>query len=199
MVDNVSTSMDQLVGLLEKGGTIKISDASRELGTDKEHVEGWAKMLEKAGIVNIHYSVVGGALLKRGPKFDTVVRAPASPPRQLPAPPAVATTPKPALATVTSRPAPMAVPPRPAPAESSSPAPKFSGQPGEYLLIRRKIEEEQKTIADDLQKLKQEQALVVRYMDEIEAEESKLSDYVDALRVAVDKMNQKVEVAAQGK
>lgn len=181
--------MDQLVGMLAESGSLKISDAAKELGVDKDRVESWAKMLDKADIVRIHYSVVGGALLRKGPKFDMVCKgvsaAPVPSPSNIPP-----LTPRsfqpPAPLQQKQQPAPL--PQKPQPTEG-----------GEYLLIRRRIDEEEKTIEDDLRKLREEQATVARYMDEIEGEERKLADYVEALRSAVEKMNAKVESTAQSK
>jgi len=161
--------MDQLVGLLQKKGVVKVTDAAKELGTDKEHIESWAKMLEKADAIEVHYSVIGGALLKKGPKFDSVVRG------------EIVCVP---VATLRPLTLPTSLPRRPeSPAQAAA----------EYALIRKKLEEEEETLETDLRKLYEEQAAVVQYMSEVVIEGKKIAEYIETLKQIVERMNTSVE------
>ncbi len=163
--------MDQLVGLLQKRGVVKVTDAAKELGTDKEHIESWAKMLEKADALEVHYSVIGGALLKKGPKFDSIARG------GMVCVPVAAQRPRmPSLPT--------SLPRRP-----ESPAQVAA----EYALIRKKLEDEEETLETDLRKLYEEQAAVVQYMSEVVAEGKKIAEYIETLRHIVERMNTSVD------
>jgi hypothetical protein len=180
MAEDVSTSMDQLVELLEKNSAIKVSEAARLLDADKERVESWARMLEKAEILQIHYSIVGGAILKRGPKFETVLR---SAKKQVPLPlePAAPKPPEKPAVTAPQERKPMAM------ADETA---------GEYLLIRKRIDDEESVIKSDLQKLREAQVSVVKYMADLECEQKKLAEYAESLHLVVDKMGKKVNSAA---
>ena len=158
--------MDQLIGLLESKGSIKMSDASRELSADKERVESWAKMLEKAGMVEIHYSVIGGAILKKGPKFAYASRgAPTAP---LPARKAESQAQK------ASEPGKSGIAPA-------------SDMQQEYALIRKRIDEEETIIDKDLKLLYDEHAIIAQYMSTLIAEGNKLSENIETLRQLVEK------------
>jgi len=179
MEDDVSTSMDQLIGLLEKDGTIKISEAASELNTDKSHIESWAKMLEKEGIVQVHYSVVGGAFIRRGQKFDSLVKESAA---------ASAASSKASAASAAAT-ASFSIKPtqnaKPAAAGVVQPAPQ------EYSLIRKRIDESEISLEDDLKKLSDEQARIVQYMGAVITEGRKLEEYIESLRQIVEKTNEK--------
>lgn len=164
MEDGVSTSMDQLIELIEKRGTIKMADASRELSADKERIESWAKMLEKAGMVEIHYSVIGGALLKKGPRFAYATKRSHG---ALPAVKAEAAAPKVNEPEVEEPPA--------------------GDLQQEYALIRMKIEEEETILERDLKKLYEEQAIIAQYMSGLITEGKKLSEYIETLRQLVER------------
>ncbi len=193
--DDVSTSMDQLVGLLENSSAIKVGDAAKQLDVEKERVESWAKMLEKAEVLTIHYSVIGGAILKRGPKFDAILKAKSAPVSQsLEAPRQKILQPS-QPAQPPSQAAQQA--PSQRPAETRSRIEPMNAQ-GEYVLIRKRIDNEEKTIEDDLRRLRDEQAIVARYMDNLGEEQKKLSEYVEALREVVDQMNEKVDKRLDG-
>ncbi len=66
----VLTGMDKLVQLLQETDSIKTDQAAKELGFHKDLVEEWANTLEKAGIVKIKYSILGGDKITRGPNFE---------------------------------------------------------------------------------------------------------------------------------
>lgn len=171
MAEGVSTSMDQLIGLLSSKGFIKITDAARDLNTDKSHIESWAKMLEKEGIVQVHYSVIGGAVIKKGPKFDTVTKGPAK-------------------SGITAE--------KPKPIEASQveikpkqPMPGPKSAPEEYLFIRKKIEDEGQTFKEDLQKLAVDQGKIIEGMTMLIQEGRKLEEYIENLQQVVERVNEK--------
>jgi len=182
---DISTSMDQLVELVDKNNTIKLTDAAKELGVDKEHVESWAKMLEKEDFLKIHYSVVGGAMLKKGSKFETALCAAKHPGATLPQ------LPKPYRQQAQTPTFPQPVRPSQK-AEAPKPPASSEEAAGEYMLIKKRIEDEEAVIKSDLQKLRESQAAVARYMEELEAEQRKLANYATSLRQAVDKIGDKV-------
>jgi adenylate kinase family enzyme len=180
MDEGVSTSMDALVGLLEKKGSVKMGEAVKELNTDKSHVEGWAEMLRKAGVAEVKYSVIGGAVIKKGPKFDEVVKN--------------GSVEKPAVSEDKSK-----SPPKEASTDnkqSSSPPKQTSstlappGQGG-YSLIRKKIDDEEKTMEQEIKELKEEQSIIVTHMQKVIDETKRISEYLDQLETALDTTSQK--------
>lgn len=68
----VLTSMDQLLEILEDRDKISMDDAAKELGVDRKHLESWTKMLEGASLIELHFSIIGGAIIKKGPNFEAV-------------------------------------------------------------------------------------------------------------------------------
>ena len=203
MDEGVSTSMDQLVELLEKKDTIKVSDAAKELGTDKEHIESWTRMLEKAGLVELHYSVIGGAFVKRGPKFDTLLtgggkegiqglglraeETKAAPAAGVTAPAVKAQVPqKPAgeakavAMTTTATPAVG----KPEPAKQEKPIDTSM----KYLLIRKRIEDEEAIVQENMRKLQDEEQKVMEYMNLLIAEGKKLTEYIETLRQILEEL-----------
>ncbi len=165
MEEDVANSMDQLVGLLEKEGAIKLGDAAKALDVDKERIESWAKMLVKADVAQIHYSVIGGAILRKGPQFDSVVKK-------------ITPTSK----TVSK---PLPIKQKEAPPLAIKSAIKKVNQseiPGDYKLIQKKIEEGEKNIERDLIELREEQIKIVDSMNVLMEEGNKLAGYIEALR-----------------
>ncbi len=185
MDEGVSTSMDQLVGMLESRGAIKVSDAAKQIGTSKERVESWAKMLDKAGVVQLHYSVIGGAVIKRGPGFDALVKKGKK--RVDPV----------TVAAFVSRP-PQAETPAPVPRAAAQAAfqpaaaapvrPEALAGQKDYALIRRKIDESEQSFVNDLIRLRGEQAKIVEYMAEMAEEGKKLVEYLEALKQMADEL-----------
>jgi len=166
MEEDVSTGMDQLVGLLEKNSAIKLGDAAKELDVDKSHIESWAKMLTKAEVAQIHYSVIGGAILKRGPQFESVTKKGTSVKKIIPKKvqaPAKKEAPPLAIRTATKKIAP-------------------SNIPKDYKLIQQKIEQGEKNIERDLMELREEQIKIVDSMNVLMEEGNKLAGYIEALR-----------------
>jgi hypothetical protein len=168
METGVSTIMDQLVGLLESKPTVKMGDAAKQLDVPKDRVESWAKMLEKEGVIQIHYSVIGGALLKKGQNFDDFQKKSAAKKAPLPLPKEV----------------------KPPPAkEAPSLTVQVSKTPRNYALIKKQIAEEEQTIEKELARLREEQAKIVESMTVLVAEGHKLTEYIEALRVAADQVS----------
>ncbi|MBN2518317.1 MAG: hypothetical protein JXB14_05710 [Candidatus Altiarchaeota archaeon] len=170
MGDDVSTTMDQLVELLEKSSMVKISDAAKELEVDKDRIESWARMLEKAEAVEIHYSVIGGAVLKRGPKFDSIIRK-----KKIEAQEKALDEIKPSEPMEATK----------APEEEKVERieiPKQLEGDQKYLLIRKKIEDEERIIDMDIKHLQEEEAKVIDYMRTLVEEGKKLTDYIETLR-----------------
>ncbi len=158
MEGDVSTAMDKLVGLLEQRDKIKVSDAAKELGTDKEHIEDWAKMLERAGIVEIHYSVVGGASLKRGSKFDEILKQRGG----------------------GGKPQPQGKEGEEKTKEHGGRTPR--GEKGKYLLIRSGKDSGIGGLEDELEMLEEEEKRIVEYTNMLETEEKRLGQYIQDLR-----------------
>jgi hypothetical protein len=178
MDEDMSTSMDQLIELLEKNGSVKISDAARELSADKGRIESWARMLEKAGMIEIHYSVIGGAILKKGPKFSYAAkRAPVAAPAMR----ADAPAPKARESGITVD----VSAPKATETEKNGEMPADIQQ--EYALIKKRIEEEESIIDKDLKMLYQEHAIISQYMSTLITEGNKLSEYIENLRQLVEK------------
>jgi len=172
MAEGVSTSMDQLVELLEKNTMIKMSEAAKELGVDKQRIESWARMLEKAEAVELHYSVIGGAVLKRGPKFDSVSRKKKTQEQEkalAEMKPAVTGSLKSLMKEKIEIPEKIQIP---------------KGVEGDqkFLLIRKQIEDEEKVIDTDIKHLQEEEGKVVDYMKTLIEEGKKLTDYINSLR-----------------
>jgi len=187
MAEGVSTSMDQLIGLLSNKGIIKITDAARDLKTDKSHIESWARMLEKEGIVQVHYSVIGGAVIRKGPNFDSIMKAVKS----------NITAERPKLIEASKVEMEQRQPttePKSAPEvevrlKQPTPEPKSSLE--EYALIRKKIEEGGQTFEEELQDLADEQEKVIECMTMLINEGRKLEDYIQNLKKVAKEVNAK--------
>lgn len=169
MDEGVSTSMDRLVGMLEEKGTVKLNDAAKELGVEKERIESWARMLEKAGAVRVHYSMIGGAILKKGDEFDSLVKKGVA--KQLPE-----------LQIKVAKEA--------APKRSKAPPKKLEGAPKsaskEYRLVRKKIEEGEMTLEKELRKLREDQITILERMNDLVEEGNKLIGYIEKLRLLAE-------------
>lgn len=179
----VSTAMDGLVRLLEKSPAVKISDAAKELGVERELVESWAKMLEKAGAVEIRYSVIGGAVLRRGARFNEVSSG------NITELPAHALQKKKAEKTAVGK-----------PKISGLPAKIKGEQKEKYALIkcgmerglgedlRDRLAEEKKAIEQDAAKLRDDEAVVVEYLKRLVEECNKLTEHIEMLSKLAERM-----------
>lgn len=168
MSDDVSTSMDQLVQLLEEKDNIKINEAARILDTTKDRVESWANMLKKADVVEVHYSVIGGAVLKKGPKFASLLEEASK----------MGSKKKSSAKSVEA-------PKKKDPVSVPQSITKFSktefAPPKDYKLIKEKIEQGEQVLERDIAKLKQEQQKIMEYLEAIISDGNKLTAYIDAL------------------
>jgi len=56
----VQTNIDKLYEILQDKNTLKVSDAlAKKLNVTKRQIIGWAEILEKHGMVELHYSTMG--------------------------------------------------------------------------------------------------------------------------------------------
>lgn len=69
----IKTGLDKLVALVNKRGEIKLADAGKLLGLDDKTIKELAKILVEHEIVEIHYSIVGDKILKKGKKLREVI------------------------------------------------------------------------------------------------------------------------------
>lgn len=63
----IETSLDSLLDIIMKKGTIKVSDAAKQLKVSEKQIEEWAHVLEEHDIIEIHYPAMGKPLLKKKP------------------------------------------------------------------------------------------------------------------------------------
>ena len=172
MSDGVSTEMDQLMELIDEVTTIKVGDAANELGVDKSRIESWAKMLEKAGAIEVHYSVIGGAVLRKGKKFDQIwgkvskKQEKDCPEEKEPVDKIEKESPK-KKEVVESKP--------------------DTGDDG-FPLIRKDLINSNKEIKSEVEKIREEEKMVIEYMDALVAEGQRLSKRLDEMIVVTEKM-----------
>ena len=67
----IRTDISTLVRLVRERREIKVEDAAHMMGMDEETVENVAKILVKHRILEIHYSLKGTRILKRGERIIT--------------------------------------------------------------------------------------------------------------------------------
>jgi len=63
--DKIKTSLDSLLDLIMKSGSIKIPDAAKKLNMKEKQIEEWAHVLEDHGLIEIHYPTFGKPFLKK--------------------------------------------------------------------------------------------------------------------------------------
>jgi DNA-binding MarR family transcriptional regulator len=174
MSEGVSTEMDQLMELIDEVNTIKVGDAANELGVDKSLVEGWAKMLEKAGAVEIHYSVIGGAVLRKGKKFDQVwCKSTKKQEKECPDENKAVEEAK----KIVEKPV------KEKDMEESNPEIIDA-----FPLIRKDLVDSNKEIKSEIEKIREEEKRVIEYMDALVAEGQKLSKRLDEMAIVAEKM-----------
>lgn len=61
----IETSLDSLLDMIMKKGSVKVSDAARQLKVREKQIEEWAHVLEEHDIIEIHYPTMGKPLLKK--------------------------------------------------------------------------------------------------------------------------------------
>ena len=69
----IETDIDSLLDLIEKEGSINMFDAHERLQVSEEHVEEWAKILEKEELIEIFYPAFGSPVLRKKLKKDVIV------------------------------------------------------------------------------------------------------------------------------
>ncbi len=69
----IRTSLDSLVNLVNKFGKVKFQDAAKALDMDEASLEELVKILSENKIVEIHYSIVGDKIIKKGEKLEGAV------------------------------------------------------------------------------------------------------------------------------
>ena len=65
----IRTGLNILVSIVNKRGEIRLSDAAKMLDLDEESLENLVKILVDHKILEIHYSIVGDKILKKGEKI----------------------------------------------------------------------------------------------------------------------------------
>ncbi|HDI72707.1 MAG TPA: hypothetical protein ENF58_01075, partial [Candidatus Altiarchaeales archaeon] len=65
----ISTGLNSLVNIVNRKGELKLSDAAKILDIDEDSLEGLVKILVNHGILEIHYSIVGDKILRKGEKI----------------------------------------------------------------------------------------------------------------------------------
>ena len=66
------TDMDLLLEIVESRSIVRLSDAAKFFKTDMKKIEGWAKILEEHGLLQIHYPTFGEIELRRITKKEEV-------------------------------------------------------------------------------------------------------------------------------
>jgi len=181
----VSTAMDGQVQLLERSPTVKVRDAAKDLDVSRERIEGWAKMLEKSKVLEVHYSVIGGAILKRGPEFDSV----ATGKKKVPAAEAIkALAAKAPGKKGAERPI-IGIKGKTDDAEVEGERPNPVEPPGkqEYLLIQR-LEQEEAAVRGDIVRLQEEEAQVMECMKGLIDEGKTIAQHIEALTKTVESL-----------
>lgn len=67
-VRQIRTSLDALLEMIMKKGSVKINEASKKLRVNDKKIEEWAQLLEEHGLIDIHYPTVGKPVLKKKAK-----------------------------------------------------------------------------------------------------------------------------------
>ena len=57
------TPIDQLVRLVEKKGSVKVSEAAKVCGLSNSEIQDYAKSLEKSNLIRIEYGIIGTRLV----------------------------------------------------------------------------------------------------------------------------------------
>ena len=61
----IETTIDRLINILEKRGSVSTIDLSKELGVSIERIESWAKIFEDRGLIDIEYPLIGSSKLRK--------------------------------------------------------------------------------------------------------------------------------------
>ena len=61
----IETTIDKLIDIIDKRGTVTTLDLSKELNVSMDRIENWAKILEDSGLINIEYPLIGPSKLRK--------------------------------------------------------------------------------------------------------------------------------------
>jgi hypothetical protein len=61
----IETPLDELLELVMKRGTVKISEAAKAFRVKESQLEEWARLLEEHELIEIHYPTIGKPILKK--------------------------------------------------------------------------------------------------------------------------------------
>jgi len=67
----IRTGLNILVNIVNKRGEIRLTDAAKMLDIDEESLENLVKILVDHKILEIHYSIVGDKILRKGEKIKS--------------------------------------------------------------------------------------------------------------------------------
>jgi hypothetical protein len=62
---SVETTIDRLIDIIEKRGSVTTFELSKELGVKMEQIENWAKILEDRGLIDMEYPLIGSSKLRK--------------------------------------------------------------------------------------------------------------------------------------
>lgn len=62
---SMETTIDRLIDIIDKRGSVNTYNLSKELGVSMERIESWAKILEDRGLIEIEYPLIGPSKLRK--------------------------------------------------------------------------------------------------------------------------------------
>jgi hypothetical protein len=62
---SMETTIDRLIDIIDKKGSVNTYNLSKELGVSMERIESWAKILEDRGLIEIEYPLIGPSKLRK--------------------------------------------------------------------------------------------------------------------------------------
>jgi len=64
-MESMGTTIDRLIDIIDKRGSVNTFNLSKELGVSIERIESWAKILEERGLIEIEYPLIGPSKLRK--------------------------------------------------------------------------------------------------------------------------------------
>ena len=65
----ITTTIDRLLELVEKRGSISIKDAAKNFNVSRSQIESWVKLLEEHELIEVNYPPIGEPeIRKKGPE-----------------------------------------------------------------------------------------------------------------------------------
>jgi hypothetical protein len=61
----LETSIDKMIDIVDKRGSVTTFELSKELGVSIEQIDNWAKILEDRGLIDIEYPLIGPSKLRK--------------------------------------------------------------------------------------------------------------------------------------